>query len=194
MRGHIFSWFQRWAGYVDPRWKREEELLINALQRRERGNQNEGEKDQVKGAGIQRGSLAVGKHQGEQSTTLCRSNGEEGTSRADRLGKNSSRWLCSGQCNALLLPCQTVFRENCIPHSSFYLFIYFQLRDNCFTVLHWFLPNTNMTSLIFWCWRILSREWEEVLCSISTLIKGENRLCMTTGCQHTCNFKMFIRG
>ena len=124
MRGHIFSWFQRWAGYVDPRWKRGEELLINALQRKERDNQNEGEKDQVKGAGIQRGSLAVGKHQGEQSTTLCRSNGEEGSSRADRLGKNSSRWLCSGQCNALLLPCQTVFRENCIPHSSIYLFIF----------------------------------------------------------------------
>lgn len=99
--------------------------IKNALQRKEVGNQSEGEKDQVKGAGTQRGSLAVGKHQGERSTTLCRSNGEEGTSGTDRLGENSSRWLCGGQCNPLLLPCHMVFRENCIPHSSFYLFIYF---------------------------------------------------------------------
>ena len=23
-------------------------------------------------------------------------------------------------------------------------FVYFKLEDNCFTVLHWFLPNNNM--------------------------------------------------
>ena len=41
-------------------------------------------------------------------------------------------------------PIGHITREWPIPFKNLFKFIYFWLKDNCFTVLCWFLPNINM--------------------------------------------------